>query len=430
MSSESLGICVLCVMLSPLALAGLALINQGLGRSRSAAHAMLSVLCAMAVAAVVMAVVGGGLIGWTGGAHFSVSLGGQRWDVLGREWLSQSNYNPATVAAAAPVVALSLQVFGCALASLIPLSAGSDRWRLLPICLSTAVFSLCTYPLTAHWVWGGGWLTRFADTYGLPRLVDVGGAGVIQVSGGLTALSVAWILGARRGKYTGDGIPTAIPAHNTVHVLFGCMIALVGWMGLEGAAAILYRGSGLLQMPAIVLNAVLCASSGCLAAVLATWLRYQKPDASLSANGWMAGLVAGSAGCGLISPLAAVVTGAVAGLLTIVLAEWFELKLLVDDPGGAITVHAGSGLWGLLSAGMFVPVSSGMRGHQVLAQLLGIATYLGFLLPWVHGVNVVLNRFWPYRVDRDGERYGMDIRELGAGAYPEFVVHSDERMRM
>jgi Amt family ammonium transporter len=309
---------------------------------------------------------------------------------------------------------------------MIPLSAGTDRWRLGPICLASALLAGLIYPLFAHWVWGGGWLAQLGTNFGMPGFVDMGGAGVIQVVGGSMGLAVAWILGPRRGKYSDDGMATAIPGHNIVQVLFGCVVALVGWMGLDSAASILFYGAGVTQVVGVVINAMLSASGGCLAAVAITRARYRKPDASLSANGWIAGLVAGSAACAMVSPVAAIDIGVIAGALVTYMIEIFELKLQVDDPGGAISVHAGAGMWGLIAVGLFGHFSDGTRGGHLLAQLVGIATLLGFMLPLLYAGNLLLNRFVPYRVDNDGDWQGMDIRELGAGAYPEFVVHADE----
>jgi len=414
---------LLCILLSPLAAAGLALIHQGLGRSRSAAHAMLATLCTLSVAAIVFVAIGASWAGYPGGTFHAFQAGGATWNWLGNEALFARSIpldgSPGSLA-------LCLQLFAAGLAAIIPLSAGTDRWRLAPICLATALFAGFVYPLFAHWVWAGGWLSQMAANFGLAPFQDMGGAGVVQVSGGLMALSVAWILGPRRGKYSEDGMATAIPGHNIVLVLFGCLIALIGWIGLESAASILFYGLAPEKIVGIILNAVLCASAGCLAAVLTTQIRYRKPDASLSANGWIAGLVAGSAGCAFIAPAAAIFIGAVAGVLTTYMVELFELRLLVDDPGGAISVHAGAGIWGLIAFGIFSNQVGASMGARVLAQCIGIATLLGFLLPLIHGVNLLLNRFVPYRVDRDGDWQGMDIRELGAGAYPEFVIHADE----
>jgi Amt family ammonium transporter len=282
-----------------------------------------------------------------------------------------------------------------------------------------------------HWVWGGGWLAQLgamfgAAGFGSAGFFDAGGAGVVQVVGGLMALSVAWITGSRRGKYSDDGMAAAIPGHNIVQVLFGCMLALVGWIGLDSASSILFCGAGVERIPGVVVNAMLSASGGALAAVMVTRARYRKPDASISANGWIAGLVAGSAACGAVTPVAALDIGLISGVLVTYMIEVFELHLRVDDPGGAISVHAGAGIWGLVAVGIFGHFADGTHGGHMLAQLVGIAALLGFMLPVIYVGNLVLNRFSPYRVDRDGDWQGMDIRELGAGAYPEFVMHADD----
>jgi Amt family ammonium transporter len=417
-------LCLLCVMLVPLAAAGLAMIHKGLGRSRSAAHAMLASLCVLAVTAIVFVAIGFSWAGFAGGAAHAFTLHGVRWNWIGADaWFARGVHFDGS----ADSLVLCLQLFTVGLAGLIPISAGADRWRLAPICLSSALLAGFTYPLFAHWVWGGGWLAQLGSNFGLAAgFLDAGGSGTVQVVGGLSALSVAWILGPRRGKYTEDGVATAIPGHNIVSVLFACMLALVGWTGLNAAGSILFYGVAPPGIVLVAINTMLSASASCLAAVVLTRLRYGKPDASLSANGWVAGLVAISAGCAFVSSVAAIAIGLVAGMLVTYLVEVFELRLYVDDPGGAISVHAGAGLWGLLAVGIFAHVASGPRSGQFLAQLVGVATLLGFMLPLIHAGNWILNRIVPYRVDSGGDWQGMDVRELGAGAYPEFVIHSDE----
>jgi Amt family ammonium transporter len=139
------------------------------------------------------------------------------------------------------------------------------------------------------------------------------------------------------------------------------------------------------------------------------------------------GLVACSAGCAFLTPVAAAVTGLIAGTLVIFAVELLELRLSVDDPSGAVSVHAVGGVWGLLALGLFghFPAAPG-DGDQWLAQVIGVATLLGFVLPLTYGLNRLLNRLVPYRVAVEGERQGMDLFELGAGAYPDFMTHRDE----
>jgi Amt family ammonium transporter len=220
-------------------------------------------------------------------------------------------------------------------------------------------------------------------------------------------------------------MPAAIPAHNAVFVLFGCLLALVGWLGLNSAGAMLFSGVGVQRVVLIAVNTVLAAASAGLTAAVITRLRFGKPDASLTANGWMGGLVASSAGCAFVKPAVAIIVGTVAGALVTFTIEWLEFELKVDDPGGAISVHALGGIWGVLAVGFFAQFPGENRG-QLLAQIAGIAVLIGFVLPMTYGLNWLLNRFYSQRVAMDGERQGMDLHELGADAYPEFVTHTEE----
>ena len=411
--------CTVLVALVPLVLAGLVLMNAGLGRTRSAAHAMLAALAAIAVAALAYALIGFAVEGVAGAPAHTFMLGGRSWDWLAGAPLLLRGMAPNATRSTLEVLFQMLAVCVCAL---IPLSAGADRWRITASNLSTALLAAITFPLFAHWVWSGGWLAQLGSHYGLGRgFLDPGGAGVIHVVGGLTALSMVWILGPRRGKYARDGIAPAIPGHNIVYVLFGALLLLPGFIALNAAGAMLYAAAMPQHAPLIAINTLLSAAAGLLSAMVITRVRFTKPDASLSANGWVSGLVASSAVCAFVSPLTAMFVGMVAGALITVSVEVLELRLAVDDPGGAISVHAVAGVWGLLAAGLFV---SG--GGQLWAQVLGVATLVGFVLPLTYGINWLLNRLSPQRTDGEGERLGMDLRELGAGAYPEFMIHNDD----
>ena len=234
--------CLFFIFLVPLAAAGLALMNVGLGRSRSAGHMMMASLCALAVAGIAYFVCGFAWQGFIGGRVMPQFVRKKlELDCRGTFLFSQTLLRRLRC--------FSYRVvsnFLRGLAALIPLGSGADRWRLRASCLSTGVLAGWTYPLFAHWVWGGGWLAQLGVNYGIGRgFLDVGGAGTIQVMGGLSALAVTWILGPRRGKYSADGMAPAIPGHNAVLVLFGCMLALVGWIGLNSAGAILFTGGEL-----------------------------------------------------------------------------------------------------------------------------------------------------------------------------------------
>ena len=423
-SEISAAICLLSILLVPLAVAGLALTNNGLGKTRSAAHAMLASMCVVAVAALVYIAIGFSWEGFAGPSAHVAIIGGKPWDWIAAQPFFlrglELNNSPASLAAL-------LQMFTVGIAAMIPLGAVADRWRLGAICASTAVMSGWTYPLFAHWVWGGGWLSQLGAIYGLGHgFIDTGGAGTIHAVGGLTALAVVWIIGPRSGKYSDDGMPAGIPGHNLVHVVFGCILAWVGWIGLNNAGAMLFGGTPPAGLVLVGINTTLCAAGSALVAVIVTKIRFGRPDASISANGWMGGLVASSAATALISPAVAIMIGLVTGILVALSVECLEMYLRLDDPGGAVPSHAVAGLWGLLAAGIFASIRTGGAPGQWLAQLIGIATLIGFVLPMTYGLNWVLNRLIPYRVDSGGERQGMDLHELGAGAYPEFMVHSDD----
>jgi len=220
-------------------------------------------------------------------------------------------------------------------------------------------------------------------------------------------------------------MPAAVPGHNSVFVLFGCLLAWVGWLGLNSAGAILFTGLETGRVVLVAVNTTLAAVSAGLTAAIVTRTRFGKPDASITANGWVGGLVASSAGCALLKPAAAVIVGMVAGALVTLAVERFEFNLKVDDPGGAISVHALGGIWGVLALGLFAEFSGHAPG-QFLAQLVGIATLIGFVLPLTYGLNWLLGRLHSQRVAAEGERQGMDLHELGADAYPEFVTHTEE----
>ncbi len=392
----SFALCLVFILLVPFAIAGLALINTGLGRSRSAAHTMTSALCVVSV------------------ASLGFSLEGYR-DLLHINGLFFQGVNWSSTGS----VPVWLMLLGISLSSLVPVGAAADRWRMVGACVSTVV--LCfSYSVFGRSISGIDIALRGRSSP-IPCFVDPGGSGFINVVGGLTALSIVWLLGPRLGKYPHKGMPAAIPAHNQVFVLFGCMLAWVGWLGLNSAGAMLYTGMRPESSVLVIINTTFAAAAAGLTSAITTRIRFRRPDASLIANGWMAGLVASSAGCAMLKPATAIITGIVAGVLVVLSVEWFELHLKVDDPCGSISVHGTCGIWGLLAVGIF----SGSAA-QFTAQIIGIATLLGFIFPLTYGSNWLLNRFIPYRVSPDGERQGLDLHELGADAYPEFVVHSDE----
>jgi Amt family ammonium transporter len=407
------------LVLSTLAIAGVALLNTGLGRSRSAAQSMVGCVTLVAVATIAFAVVG---VSFAGVPGHSLSLAGKSWNWIGAGPLLLRHFDSAP-----PQLQLEVlfEFLAAGLIALIPWGSGADRLRLPAGCAVTAVLAGGVFPLVSHWVWGDGWLAQLGPSFHLGAgLLDGGGAASVHAVGGLSALAVVWIAGPRKGKFPKEGLATAMPGHNTVYIVFGCLLALVGWLAWNVAGAILWLHAGPAALTQTVINTALSGSAALVAAFTVTRSRFGKPDASMCANGWLAGLVASCACAAIVTPFEAIVVGAVAGVAAPLLVELLELALSIDDPSGAISVHAVGGLWGLFAAGLFAP-----KAGQLLAQMVGIATLLGLVFPLVYLLFWLLNRVIPFRVEADGERLGMDLYELGGGAYPEFVIHRDESYR-
>ncbi len=407
------------LLVAPLAIAGMALVNTGLGRSRSAAQSLLGCVTLMAVAAIAFGAVGVSLAGQPGHA---LSIAGKPWEWIGAGPLFLSHFGAMSLQAQSEVL---FEFLAAGLVAIIPWGSGADRLRLPAGCAITAVLAGGVFPVVVHWVWGGGWLAGLGAHFALGAgFIDGGGAATVHALGGLSALAVVWIAGSRRGKFPKEGLATAMPGHNAVYILFGCMLALVGWLAWNVAGAILWLHVGEGGLVVTAINTVLAASAALVATFTVTRTRFGKPDASMCANGWLAGLVSSSACAGIVTPAEAFLVGAIAGIAAPLLVELLELALSIDDPSGAISVHAVGGLWGLFAAGVFAP-----RAGQVMAQMVGIATLLGLVFPLVYLLLAMVNRILPFRVDPDGERLGMDLHELGGGAYPEFVIHRDESYR-
>jgi len=418
-------IAFLLIAFVPLAIAGLGLMNAGLGRARNASHALMAALAALSISVCVWFLCGASFMGTAGGAGFSLHIGATTWDWIGSGGLFLSGF----LAKGSPALLVAFMgIMAAGLASQIPLGSAVDRWRLGAVCASTALLAGITLPLFAHWAWGGGWLAQLGANFGLGHgYLDPGGSGVVHVLGGLTALAVTWIVGPRRGHYSAEGVPMAVPGHNSVLVLFGCLLALPGFIAMNGAGALLFAGIDADRLPLIAVNTLLCAAGGALTAAVVTRVRFTKPDASLTANGWIGGLVASGAISPFLPPAAALLVGIGAGAVIPLGVELLDMRLEIDDPSGSISTHVLAGLWGLLAVGMFGRYEAAASG-QLLAQIVGMATLFGFALPAAWALNSLLNLGMRQRASAEGEYQGMDLSELGSGAYPEFMTHSDDFM--
>jgi Amt family ammonium transporter len=247
------------------------------------------------------------------------------------------------------------------------------------------------------------------------------------------------LIGPRIGKYTRQGTANAIPGHDIVLVLLGCFILAFGWFGFNPGSTLGASANGNLRISSVAVNTMLAGMAGSFGAMLYMWIRYGKPDASMSGNGLLAGLVAITAPCGFVNPVASVIIGAIAGLLVCLSVEFVDRVLRVDDPVGAISVHGANGLWGVIAVGLFADGKSNFGGSwngvsgsvtglfygdagQLVAQLIGVATLLGFVFTFTFVMNWIIDMFVGQRVGARVELEGLDIPEVGALGYPEFVL--------
>jgi Amt family ammonium transporter len=368
-------------------------------------------------------------------SEHSLSLFGKSWGLFGQSgmFLSGHTYDVGVM-----VIFLFQMVFMDTALTIVT-GACAERWKFLTFAVSSVLMGALTYPLFANWAWGGGWLSQLGTNLGLGHgYADFAGSGVVHAVGGLTALAVALILGPRIGKYNRDGSPNAIIGHDISAVLIGCFILAFGWFGFNPGSSLGASGAGCLRIGSIAVNTMLAGCTGTFGAILYMWSLKGKPDASMSGNGLLAGLVAITAPSGFVNPTGSAIIGFVAGVLVCLSVTFVETTLKVDDPVGAISVHGTCGLWGVISVGLFADGTSNYGGSwngvngsvtglfygdasQLVAQLIGVSTLVGFVFSFSYALNWVLDVVLGQRVSAETEIAGLDLPEMGQLGYPEFV---------
>src|SRR5712692_11396155 len=352
--------------------AGFALVETGLCRAKNASHTMLMNFMVYGIGMLGYWIMGfalqmGGAAGTSqlGGVNalnseFSINIFGKPWGLFGTHgfFLTQGGSYDVGV-----MVLFLFQMVFMDTAATIVTGAAAERWKFAAFIVSSLLLASITYPLYANWAWGGGWLAQLGTNYGLGHgYCDFAGSGVVHAVGGLTALAVAMILGPRIGKYNRDGRANAIPGHDIVLVLTGCFILAFGWFGFNPGSTLGASGNGALRIGTIAVSTMLAGMTGSVAAMLYMWIRFGKPDASMSGNGLLAGLVAITAPSGFVNSVGAAIIGFAAGFLVCVSVEFVERVLKVDDCVGAISVHGTCGLFGVLSVGLFADGASNYGG--------------------------------------------------------------------
>ena len=421
--------------------AGFALVETGFTQKKNAAHTMTMNFMVYAVGmlaywAVGFAIQGGGVgaLATLGGydklnQEFSLSLAGHAWGLFGH-----TGFFLTGVAYTAPVFAYFLfQMVFMDTAATIPTGAMAERWKFSAFVVFSVFIGALIYPLFGNWVWGGGWLSQLGTNLGLGHGdVDFAGSSVVHMTGGVIAFVGALLLGPRIGKYNRDGSANAIPGHNIPMGLLGSFILAFGWFGFNAGSTL--SGTDL-RIGVIATNTMLASAGGAASAMAYMWWKYGKPDPSMVANGFLAGMVAITAPCAFVTAPSAVLIGLVAGVLVCLAVAFFERKARIDDPVGAISMHGVNGLWGVLSLGLLADgtygqglngVPGGVTGlfygdaGQFVAQAIGGLTnfvVVGALTVAAYKITALL--VGGHRVSAEVELRGLDIPEMGVLAYPD-----------
>jgi Amt family ammonium transporter len=318
------------------------------------------------------------------------------------------------------------QTVFCATAATIVSGAMAERTKFISYCIYSLIISLVVYPISGHWIWGGGWLSQLG-------FHDFAGSTAVHMVGGAAALIGAIILGPRIGKYSKNGESKAIPGHNLTLGALGVFILWFCWFGFNGCSTVAMDSDEMLKSAGhIFMTTNLAAACATLAAMIYTWIKYKKPDVSMSLNGSLAGLVAITAGCDAVNPYGAAIIGIISGILVVVVIEFIDKVCKIDDPVGAIGVHGACGLFGTLAVGLFA-TDGGLfygGGLKMLGiQTLGVISVLAWVIITMSIVFLILKHTIGLRASASEEIEGLDATEHGlVSAYADFTIISPSDM--
>ena len=396
--------------------AGFAMVETGFTRAKNAGNIIMKNLMDFCIGTPVFWLVGFGLMFGGSGALVG-GIGGLA---------SEANYGTSMLPDGVPFFAfLIFQTVFCATAATIVSGAMAERTKFSAYCIYSLIISLVVYPISGHWIWGGGWLSQLG-------FHDFAGSAAVHLAGGVAAFIGAWILGPRLGKYDRDGKAHAIPGHSLTLGALGVFILWFCWFGFNGCSTVSMEGKAIELAGKIFVTTNLAAAVATCTAMIITWVRYKRPDVSMTLNGTLAGLVAITAGCDTVSPLSSAIIGILAGLVVVFGIEWIDQVLKVDDPVGAVGVHCLNGALGTICVGLFSDGTSTATTGLFLGggfQLLGIQT-LGMIAvaAWVAVtiliVFTVIKHTIGLRVSPEEEIAGLDIKEHGlTSSYADFITY-------
>ncbi len=399
--------------------AGFAMVETGFTRAKNAANIMMKNLMDFCIGSIAFWLIG-----------FGIMFGASKLGLFGTSGFFLSSANPSTAEGLWQFVYWMFQVVFAATAATIVSGAMAERTRFPAYLIYSFFICALIYPVVGHWIWGGGWL-------GNKGMIDFAGSTVVHSVGGWAALAGTILLGPRIGKYNNNGTSNAIPGHNIPLAALGVFILWFGWFGFNAGSTT--SGTNL-SIATIAVTTNLAAAAGAITAMFTSWVRFGKPDTSMALNGALAGLVGITAPCACVSPLSAIIIGAVAGILVVFSVEFIDKVLHIDDPVGAISVHGVCGTWGTLSVGLFAQSaygeSSGVGAvngfffggglSQFFVQLTGVVSV--FL--WVFGSTLalfyIIKRTIGLRASDEEQLKGLDIGEHGMESYAGFQIFTTE----
>lgn len=319
------------------------------------------------------------------------------------------------------------QTVFCATSATIVSGAMAERTKFSAYCIYSAAISLLIYPVSGHWIWGGGWLSQMG-------FHDFAGSTAVHMVGGICAMIGAKILGPRIGKYDKNGKPQAILGHNLTFAALGVFILWFCWFGFNGASTVGMDSDALIETAGrVFFNTNLAAAVACCAALIFTWIRYKKPDVSMTYNAALAGLVGITAGCDAVDAVGAAVIGVVCGILIVLAIEFFDKIAKIDDPVGAVSVHCVCGAAGTVLTGLFATGETTEAGlfygggaHFLGIQVLGVLAVAAYVAVVITIVFLAIKHTIGLRVKPEEELAGLDVSEHGLfTAYAGFSMLPD-----
>ncbi|MFV0341345.1 MAG: ammonium transporter [Anaerocolumna sp.] len=392
--------------------AGFAMVETGFTRAKNAGNIIMKNLMDFSL---------GTPIYWLLG--FGIMFGGSSALIGGFDPMVKGDYSGILPSGVPLMAFLIFQTVFCATAATIVSGAMAERTKFSSYCVYSMVISGLIYPVSGHWIWGGGWLADLG-------FHDFAGSTAVHMVGGVSALIGAKILGPRIGKYDKNGKSKAIPGHSLTLGALGVFILWFCWFGFNGGSTVSATGDEVLaSMGNIFVTTNMAAAVATVTVMCITWIRYKKPDVSMTLNGSLAGLVAITAGCDWVSPFGAAMIGIIAGFAVVFGIEFIDKVLKIDDPVGAVGVHGICGALGTILVGFFAVDGGLFYGGDasiLLTQTIGVLAVIAWVTVTMIIVFLLIKKIVGLRVSKQEEILGLDIEEHGlSSAYADFMPTVD-----